>query len=113
MILGAIRMHARATSDYARATAAIEQVAAVSWSESDAPILPNASSLRDAEVALGDILLHGEDPDRGRKLLTAIVERIDRDLRDLKRPEYWYYLWHPAALALLGRRDAALSMLER
>ena len=113
MILGAVRMHARATSDYARATAAIEQVAAVSWSESGAPILRNPSTLRDAEIALGDILLHGENPDRGRKLLTAIVERMDHDLRDLKRPEYWYYRWHPVALALLGRRDAALSMLER
>ena len=98
MILGAIRMHARATSDYARATAAIEQVAAVSWSESGAPILRNRP--RSATQ-------------RSRSAISCCMARIrigpqaaDGDRRAHgprpARPQaagYWYYRWHPVALS--------------
>ena len=112
MILGAVRMHARATSDYARATAAIEQVAAVSWSESGAPILPNRprSATQRSRWAISCCMARSGS---GPQAADGDRRRMDHDLRDLKRPEYWYYRWHPVALALLGRRDAALSMLER
>jgi TolB-like protein/Tfp pilus assembly protein PilF len=113
MVLGAIRMHARLTGDYARATNAIESRAGVSWTEAGEPTLANPSPLRDAEVALGDMLLHGQQPERGRKLLTTIVERMNREVREDKRPEYWYFRWHPVALALLGQNEATFAMLER
>ena len=34
-------------------------------------------------------------------------------LATLGRPEYWYFIFHPAALAMSGEDDAALAMLER
>ena len=38
---------------------------------------------------------------------------MNHQVRDLGRPELWYFPWHPVAFALAGQRAAALGMLER
>jgi TolB-like protein/Tfp pilus assembly protein PilF len=113
MVLSAIRMHARLTGDYGRAVAALEPIAGVSWSEAGEPEFSRPSPLRDVEIALADLLLNGRQPDRGRKLLKTIVNRMNFDVRERKRPELWYLRMHSVALALLGEKDAALALLER
>jgi hypothetical protein len=113
MVLAAIRMHAQISNETARAIAAIEKVANVEWDAAGNPVLAERSPLRDDEIELGAILLRGPQPERGRRLLTAVVERMQRDLRSARHAEYWYLRWHPVALALLGRREDALRMLER
>jgi TolB-like protein/Tfp pilus assembly protein PilF len=113
MVLAAIRMHAKLTNETERAIAAIESVGAVSWTADGEPVLQDWSPLRDAEIELGAVLLDGPQPERGRVLLAMVVERMEHDLRVEHRPDFWYLRWHPVALALLGRRDAALTMLER
>ena len=35
------------------------------------------------------------------------------EVGELGRPEFWYQLYHPTALALSGQHDAALAMIER
>jgi hypothetical protein len=112
-VLNAIRMQARLTGDYGRAVSAIEPLSGVSWNEAGEPVLSRPSVLRDAETALGDMLLKGAQPERGRKLLTTIVNQMTVDVRRHKRPELWYLRIHPVALGLLGDRDAALALLER
>jgi TolB-like protein len=113
ILVGAIRMHARLTGDYSRAVAAIEPLSGVSWNDAGEPALSKPSALRDAEIALGDLLLNGAQPERGRKLLTTIVNRMTVDIRQHQRPELWYLRMHPIALGLLGDRNAALALLER
>jgi TolB-like protein/Tfp pilus assembly protein PilF len=113
MVFAAIRMHAKVAHETARAIAAMEQAANIGWDAAGNPVLADRSPLRDNEIELGAILLQGPQPERGRRLLTAVVERMQRDLRTAHRPEYWYLRWHPVALALLGRREEALAMLER
>ena len=114
-VFSAIRLHARATGDYARAITAVESYAGVGWDATGKPTLPSRdrSFLRDGPIALADLLLQSGQTSRGRALLAEIIATMRRETRDEGRPEFWYLRWHPVALALSGERDAAIAMLER
>jgi TolB-like protein len=113
-VCSAIRMHARATGDYRRAEAVLEGESGVRWDASGNAALPEeASRVRDAAIALADVLLVSGQEQKGRKLLAAILDRMRHEVGELRRPEYWYFIFHPAALAMNGEDDAALAMLER
>ena len=112
MILMAIRMHARATGDFARARAAVEPISDVSWDAAGRPLLTGASPLRDGPIVLAELLIKDGQEERGRRLLAEIIGRMNREVR-AGRSEYWYYSWHPLALVLNGDLEAAMAMLER
>jgi len=59
------------------------------------------------------VLLASGQERRGRQLLDTILARMRHEVGELGRPELWYQLYHPTALALSGQNDAALAMIER
>jgi TolB-like protein len=111
----AIRMHARATGDFVRAETALTKLSGVRWAASGDGVLPENTVGADAgpAIALADILIAGGQEDKGGRLLSAIIERGRHEVGVLKRPEFWYWVTHPVALALSGDREATLAMLER
>ena len=110
----AIRMHARATGDYRRAVSVLEAESGVRWGASGDAVLPEeASRVRDAAIALAGVLLESGQEQKARRLLAAVLARMRHEVGDLGRPEYWYFIFHPAALAMNGEDEAALAMLER
>ena len=111
----AVRRHARATGDLARAEAALTELSRVSWDANGDAVLPEdvPPASRDAAIALADILIAGGQEKRARGLLATIIGRWRHEVGALKRPELWYFSDHPIALALYGDREAALAMLER
>jgi TolB-like protein/Tfp pilus assembly protein PilF len=112
--VAAIRMHARATGDFERARATLEEASGVSWDAAGNPLLPQeGSAVRDAAIGLADILLAGGQDRLGRRLLATILARMRHEVGEEGRSEWWYFIWHPVALALNGERDAAIAMLER
>ena len=112
-VLMAIRMHARATGDFERARIALEEVADIEWDAAGRPSLTGGSPIRDAPIALADMLISGGHHEQGRRLLAAILARMNYEINETGRSEHWYYGWHPIALALNGDREAAIAMLER
>ena len=114
MYVAAIRMHARVTGDFDRARNMLEDMSGVRWDPAGYATLPAAASpLRDAAIGLVDVLIASGQGARGHRLLGTIIGRMKHEIGDLRRPEFWYYRWHPTALALNGERDAALAMMER
>jgi tetratricopeptide (TPR) repeat protein len=114
MNVAAIRMNARTTGDFDRARAALEEWSGVHWGADGRPVLPQEGSpLRDAAIGLADVLLARGQEQQGHRLLATILSRMSYELGELGRPEYWYYRWHPTALALSGEHDAAIAMIER
>jgi TolB-like protein/Tfp pilus assembly protein PilF len=114
MNVAAIRMHARATGEFERARAALEDASGVRWDAAGRAILPQGRSpLRDAAIGLADLLLKSGQEPLGRELLATILARMRYEIGELGRPEYWYYRWHPTALALNGEHGAAIAMIER
>ena len=114
MIVNAIRMHARATDEFERARAALEEVSGVSWDSAGRVTLPQEGSpVRAAAIGLAEVLLASGQERRGRQLLETILARMRHEVGELGRPELWYQLYHPTALALSGQNDAALAMIER
>ena len=78
---------------------------------SDAP----GASRRERENAIGlaDLLLRAGDQERGGLLLEAILSRTRHEIERGGRHERWFWRWHPIALALAGRNDEAIAMLQR
>jgi len=110
----AIRMHARSSGDFKRAITVLEQVSGVRWNATGQAVLPEEGSpLRDAPIALADLLVASGQRDRGRRLLAVIIARMRQELAMPGQAELWYYLWHPVALALNDEPDAAIAMLRR
>ena len=114
MIVSAIRMHARATDEFERARAALEEVSGVSWDSAGRVTLPQEGSpVRAAAIGLADVLLASGQERQGRQLLDTILARMRHEVGEQGRPEFWYQRYHPTALALNGQDDAALAMIER
>jgi hypothetical protein len=91
----------------------LEEVSGVRWDAAGQPLLRDEGSLRDAPIALADVLLESGEDDRGRRLLATIIAWMRQELSRPGQSELWYYTWHPIALALNGERDAAIEMLQR
>jgi len=114
MIVTSIRMHARATDEFERARVALEEASGVSWDSAGRATLPQEGSpVRAAAIGLADVLLASGQEQQGRQLLDTILARMRHEVGELGRPEFWYHLYHPTALALNGQDDAALAMIER
>jgi hypothetical protein len=94
----AIRMHARSSGDFKRAITVLEQVSGIRWNATGQAVLPEEGSpVRDAPIALADLLVASGQRDRGRRLLAVIIARMRRELAMPGQAELWYYLWHPVA----------------
>ncbi|HXS29562.1 MAG TPA: hypothetical protein VN755_01910, partial [Steroidobacteraceae bacterium] len=114
MIVSAIRMHARATDEFERARAALEEASGVSWDSAGRVTLPQEGSpVRAAAIGLADVLLASGQERQGRQLLATILARMRLEVGEQGRPEFWYRTYHPTALALSGQNDAALAMIGR
>ena len=50
-----------------------------------------ASRVRDAAIALADVLLASGQEQKGRTLLAATLGRMRHEVGELGRPEYWYF----------------------
>jgi len=114
-LLSAIRLHARTTGEVSRAIAVVEGRAELTWGANGEPALAQGdrSGMRDAPIALADLLILDGQVERAGRLLGVIIATMRRETGAEGRPEYWYLRWHPVALALNGDRDAAFEMLER
>jgi TolB-like protein/Tfp pilus assembly protein PilF len=110
----AIRMHARATGDYARARTTLEAMSGIQWDAAGQPSMPKrASGIRDAAIGVADLLLATGEAEKARRLLNLILDRMHQEVDVEGRSEYWYQGSHVIALALAGQSEAALAMLER
>ena len=110
----AIRMHARTTGDYARAESALQAESGVRWDTVGNPLLPDeASRVRDAAIVPRGCPDCERPGARRAQAPRRDLDRMRHEVGELGRPEYWYFIFHPAALAMNGDRDAALAMLER
>src|SRR5262245_44254853 len=110
----AIRMHARTTGDFARAQAALQEASGTRWATAGDSVVLSPGVLEiSAAIALADVLLASGQEQKGRMLLATIINRWRHEVSENKRPELWYFLAHPVALALYGDREAAIGMLER
>ena len=110
---GAIRIAARSNGQFARAAAFFTQRGAIKWDESGNLIQGDVTSLQLNAVSLGDMLLQMGETARARQLLEASLVAMDRDEREYQRGEIWYFLMRPIALALLGRNDEAIAVLQK
>jgi Tetratricopeptide repeat len=114
MIVSAIRMHARATDEFERARTALEEASRVRWdSAGRVTLAQEGSPVRAAAIGLADVLLASGHERQRRQLLATILARMRHEVGELGRPEFWYYVYHPTALALSGQNDAAVAMIER
>ena len=59
------------------------------------------------------MLLEGGDKERGRLLLEAILSQMRHEIERGGRHEMWYRKSHSIALALAGRNNEAIAMLQR
>jgi len=109
---GAIRIAARATGQYARAAAFFAQRGAIKWDGSGKLVQGDVTSIQLNAVSLADMLLQMGERARATALLEASLRAMDRDVHDYQRGEIWYFVMRPVALALLGRTDAALAVLQ-
>jgi TolB-like protein/DNA-binding winged helix-turn-helix (wHTH) protein len=107
----ALRRHARATGDRARALAALEQMADLHWNGDGEPVLGDAADMKSAVIGVADILRLNGLEDRARLLLRRTVAAIDRDAVELKRGRRWTRMARAQALAMLGDREGALAAL--
>ena len=111
--VAAIRMHARATGDYARARRVLENFSGITWDEAGNPTLTGPINNKDDVVGLADILLASGDDTRARNLLKACLESMDYEARRLERGDFWYGHMRAVAQALLGNKDEAIAELQR
>jgi TolB-like protein len=111
-VVFAIRMHARATGDFRRARAALENLTGVQWSERGEPAYEASLDLKSGIVGLADMLQMLGERERAARLLRQVGADIDHEVRDLRRGELWYSLARPLSAALLGDDARALAYLK-
>jgi TolB-like protein/DNA-binding winged helix-turn-helix (wHTH) protein/predicted TPR repeat methyltransferase len=110
---GAIRIAARNNGQLARAAAFFTQRGAIEWDESGKLIQGDQTSVQINAVGLADMLLQMGETARARQLLEASLAAMDLDERDYQRGEIWYTMMRSVALALLGRDDEAIAVLQK
>jgi TolB-like protein/DNA-binding winged helix-turn-helix (wHTH) protein len=110
---GAIRIAARSNRQYARAAAFFAQRGAIKWDAQGRLIQGDVTSLQLNAVSLADMLMQMGETARADQLLEAALAAMDRDVQEYQRGENWYFLMRPVALALLGRNDDAIAVLQK
>jgi tetratricopeptide (TPR) repeat protein len=73
----------------------------------------DVTSLQLNAVSLADMMLQMGQTARAKQLLEASLDTLDRDEREYQRGEIWTLLMRPIALALLGRNDEAIALLQK
>lgn len=111
-IAAAIRLHARATGDYARAIETLTDLGGVAWDANGNAVLRESLDIKAFPTALGDVLQASGDEARGRSVLRATLAAMDRESKELGRGDLWYLEQRHIALAALGEKDAALEALR-
>jgi len=111
--VSAVRHSARISRDFPRAIDALQRLSGVGWTAEDEPVLSARPSLRISSLGLVDMLQASGEPARARRLLAAIIERMQVELKAPERTELWYYQSMPVALALQGDKEGALAWLQR
>jgi tetratricopeptide (TPR) repeat protein len=112
MIAGAIRLHARATGDYARAIDALERLSGVTWNANGRATLPDSLDLKAFPTGLADVLRASGDEVRARSVVQATLAAMDKESKEFRRGDLWYLQHRPIVLALLGESDAAIEALR-
>jgi TolB-like protein/DNA-binding winged helix-turn-helix (wHTH) protein len=112
MIAAAIRLHARATRNYAHAIEVLEQLSGVTWDAQGRAVLPETLGLKAFPTALADVLQASGDESRARAVLEATIAAMDKEANELGRGDLWNLRQRPIVLSLLGETDAALDSLR-
>jgi TolB-like protein/DNA-binding winged helix-turn-helix (wHTH) protein len=113
MAVAAIRLHARATGDYARARKVLEEISGVTWDDDGRPTLPERIDMQDNVVALADMLRASGEETRAKRLLEAALAEMDYEARQLERGDLWYFGNRAMVQALLGNTDTAIETLQQ
>jgi tetratricopeptide (TPR) repeat protein len=109
----AIRRHARLTGQYARAIAALQKRAGVTWDNDMTPRIPPRPGLRAASLGLADMLQADGQQQRARALLDRLIAQMAAELRAPDRSVTWHCYGMGVALALRGQPALALDWLRR
>ena len=112
MIAVAIRMHAHATRDHARAIEALEELSGLTWDAQGHAMLPETLDLKAFPTALAGVLQASGDATRARAVLEATLAAMDKEAGELGRGNLWYLDRRAIVLLLLGRTDAAFDVLR-
>ncbi|MEX2151347.1 MAG: winged helix-turn-helix domain-containing protein [Steroidobacteraceae bacterium] len=112
MISRAIRMHARTTGEYERAIRTLEDWAAVSW-EGDEPVLLGQLDQGIGVAGVADLLMATGQETRARALAEALLADAEVQITRYGRGEIWLNDARALALALLGRQEEAMAILQR
>jgi len=107
----ALRRHARATGETARALAALTQLADLQWKDGQ-PEFPETFDMKAAAVGVADMLQLSGQSERARLVLRAALTRMDRQAIAQGQGELWTRMARAEALAMLGDRERAVSQLE-
>jgi tetratricopeptide (TPR) repeat protein len=108
----AIRMHARATGDFARAIRTLEQWALVEW-EGDTPLLGGQLDEGISVAGLADLLAATGEHERARALADELLADTDVQMVRYGRGAIWLSDGRAMALTLLGRPEDAMLALQR
>jgi TolB-like protein/Tfp pilus assembly protein PilF len=107
----AIVRHARATGQFDRAIALLESWAPVDW-DGDEPVLRGELDLGYAVTSLGELLAARGQTARATALLEAFLEDASTQISRYGRGAAWLNGGRATALALLGRHDEAIAVLQ-
>jgi TolB-like protein/Tfp pilus assembly protein PilF len=113
LAVAAIRMHARATGDHARAIATLASWSGTTWDEAGRPVSRETSGMKEVTIGLADLMQHSGDEAGARHLLSAVLADMDDEAHELGRGDVWHLKTRPIAHALLGETEAAMALLER
>ena len=109
----ALRMHARATGQYLRASDLLAERSQTEWDAADQPIVRDSSSVYTNVVGLADMMIQAGQVNRGGRLLEATLAAMERDESTFGKGGVWYRGNRSRALALLGRNEEAIAELQR
>ena len=107
----AIARHARATGQFDRATEVLSAWALVDW-DGEEPILQGQLDLGQGVAALAEVMVLNKQTARATALLEAFLEDARIQITRYGRGIAWLNDARAKALALLGRHDEAMQVLE-
>ena len=108
----ALRQHARATGEYRRASEALEKFASVSW-DGDEPELQGQTAMGNGVAGLAEILIATGHKTKAFALLEELLADTQVQVSRYGRGEVWVNPPRAMALAMLGRPDEAVQVLQR